>query len=139
MFIINKNIKYTLSRLMNYLDHNEFVSKAVLREINNTVINYMDSEYSYVDCDEDLEDLENAEVTQQLVDEVAVNLIDLANDVKDEYDFSKIDEKTFPIESLWNMVESSFNDYRDIMIEQITDKLERASYIDDYYSELEEF
>lgn len=124
---------------MNYLDHNEFVSNAVLREINNTVINFMDSEYSYVDSDEDLEDLENAEVTQQLVDEVAVNLVGLVNDVKDEYDFSKIDDKIFPIESLWSMVESSFNDYRDIMIERITDKLERRSYIDDYYLDLDEF
>jgi len=124
---------------MNYLDHNEFVSKAVLREINNTVINYMDSEYDYIDSDEDLADLEEAEVTPQLVDEVAVNLIDLANDVKDEYDFSKIDDKTFPTDALWSMVESSFNDYRDLMIEQITDKLERRGYMDDYYSNLDEF
>lgn len=124
---------------MNYLDHNEFVSKAVLREINNTVINYMDSEYDYIDSDEDLADLEDAEVTPQLVDEVAVNLVDLVNDVKDEYDFSKIDDKTFPTDALWSMVESSFNDYRDLMIEQITDKLERRGYMDDYYSNLEEF
>ena len=124
---------------MNYLDHNEFVSKAVLREINNTVINYMDSEYDYIDSDEDLADLDEAEVTPQLVDEVAANLVDLVNDVKDEYDFSKIDDKTFPTDALWSMVESSFNDYRDLMIEQITDKLERRGYMDDYYSNLDEF
>ena len=42
---------------MNLLDVNDFVTKEVLPEINDLVRDYLESEYSYIENEDDLADL----------------------------------------------------------------------------------
>ena len=75
---------------MNYLNLDTFVTSEVFPEINNLVQNYLESEYSYIENEDDLSDLENAEVTDDLFDEIESDLYKMAKELKDEYDFSYV-------------------------------------------------
>lgn len=122
---------------MTLLDVNDFVTKEVLPEINNLVQNYLESEYSYIEEEEDLEDLENAEINEELVEDIKKNLLKLAKLVEEEYDFKNV-TFDYPDDVLSIMIESSLEDYKEIMIEKYREEFEKESYFDEYYSQ-EEF
>ena len=122
---------------MTLLDVNDFVTKEVLPEINNLVQNYLESEYSYIEEEEDLEDLENAEINEELVEDIKKNLLKLAKLVEEEYDFKNV-TFDYPDDVLSIMIESSLEDYKEIMIEKYIEEFEKESYFDEYYSQ-EEF
>ena len=119
---------------MNYLNLDNFVTSEVLPEINNLVQNYLDSEFSYIENEDDLEDLENAEVSDELFSEIEKDLYKLVKELKEEYDFSMVNEKTYPKEELLSMIESSFSDCKEIMIQEYQEKFEKEDYFDEYYS-----
>ena len=123
---------------MTYLDINNLVSREILPEINNTIEEYLEDKFSYIENEEDLEDLEDAEVDEELINEVKSKITVIIKDVKDDYDLSSVNE---PIkdEELYSIIESSFNDYRDIMIERYNEKFEREEYLDEYYSDTDLF
>ena len=122
---------------MNYFDLNKFVEKEILPEINEFIKDYLESTYSYIDNEEDLEDLEYAEVTDELLEEVRKVIYKLINDCKNEYDFNSVDDKEINNELLFQIVDSAFTDYKDILIEKYNDTFEREEYIDEYYSNTE--
>jgi len=121
---------------MNYLSINDLVSKEILPQINDTVADYLEDKFSYIENQEDLEDLEEYEIEEDLIEIVTSAIIDMIAEVKDDYseELSKVDE---PMDSteLYNMIESSFNDYKEIMIQRFNDEFEREEYLDEYYSE----
>lgn len=119
---------------MTLLDVNDFVTKEVLPEINNLVQNYLESEYSYIEEEEDLEDLENAEINEELVEDIKKNLLKLAKLVEDEYDFKNV-TFDYPDDVLSIMIESSLEDYKEIMIEKYREDFEKQLYFDEYYSQ----
>lgn len=119
---------------MNYLNLDTFVTSEVFPEINNLVQNYLESEYSYIENEDDLSDLENAEVTDDLFDEIESDLYKMAKELKDEYDFSYVNEKIFPREELLSMIESSFSDCKEIMMQEYLEQFEKQEYFDEYYS-----
>lgn len=119
---------------MNYLNLDTFVTSEVFPEINNLVQNYLESEYSYIENEDDLSDLENAEVTDDLFDEIESDLYKMAKELKDEYDFSYVNEKVFPREELLSMIESSFSDCKEIMMQEYLEQFEKQEYFDEYYS-----
>ena len=121
---------------MTYLDINELVSKEILPEINSTIEEYLEDKFSYIEDENDLEDLENSEVEDDLIAEVRSRIASLIDDLGDDYDFSKVDEE-IDEEELFGMIESSYNDYRDLMVERYNDKFDREEYLDEYYSETE--
>ena len=104
---------------MNYLNLDNFVTSEVLPEINNLVQNYLDSEFSYIENEDDLEDLENAEVSDELFSEIEKDLYKLVKELKEE---------------LLSMIESSFSDCKEIMIQEYQEKFEKEDYFDEYYS-----
>ena len=121
---------------MNYLSINDLVSKEILPQINDIIADYLEDKFSYIENQEDLEDLEEYEIEEDLIEIVTNGIIDMIAEVKDDYseELSKVDE---PMDSteLYNMVESSFNDYKEIMIQRFNDEFEREEYLDEYYSE----
>lgn len=119
---------------MNYLNLNDFVTNEVFPEINNLVQTYLEGEYSYIENEEDLEDLEEAEVTDDLFDEIEKDLYKLVKELKDDYDFSQVNEKVFPKEELLSMIESSFSDCKDMLIQEYQEDFEKKDYFDEYYS-----
>ena len=124
---------------MTYLDLNDFVTKEVLQDINSTVSNYIDSEFGYIENEEDLEDLEYSEVSPELVESVIDSLYRLVSDCKDDYDFSIVDDKTFKYDDVASLVESSYADYKEIRIQQLQEEFEKDEYFEEYYSETDEF
>lgn len=123
---------------MNYLEINNLLSKEILPEINNVISEYLEDKFSYIDNEDDLADLEDYEVDDELIDIVKKDLNQLISDVKDDYEaeLSKVDED-IDLSELCNIIESSVNDYKDIMIERYNDEFEREEYLDEYYSDSE--
>ena len=121
---------------MTILDDNKFVSNELLPEINKIVENFLESEYSYIENTDDLEDLEDAEITESLLNDINIGIHNLIKSCGDEYDFSKYD-LNYDKEELYAMVESAFNDYKDIMIERYNEEFDKQEYLDEYYSETE--
>lgn len=121
---------------MTILDDNKFVSNELLPEINKIVENFLESEYSYIENTDDLEDLEDAEITESLLNDITIGIHNLIKSCGDEYDFSKYD-LNYDKEELYAMVESAFNDYKDIMIERYNEEFDKQEYLDEYYSETE--
>lgn len=122
---------------MTYLDDNDFLNNEVLPKINSIVENYFDSEYSYINCEEDLEDLEDAEVTEELINDVKSSLNKLISECEEDYDFSIIDNKKLDDDELFRLVESAFIDYKEILLNQYAEEFDRENYLDEYYSEIE--
>lgn len=122
---------------MTYLDDNDFLNNEVLPKINSIVENYFDSEYSYINCEEDLEDLEDAEVTEELMNDVKSSLNKLISECEEDYDFSIIDNKKIDDDELFRLVESAFIDYKEILQNQYAEEFDRENYLDEYYSEIE--
>ncbi len=122
---------------MTYLDDNDFLNNEVLPKINSIVENYFDSEYSYINCEEDLKDLEDAEVSEELMNDVKSSLNKLISECEEDYDFSIIDNKKIDDDELFRLVESAFIDYKEILINQYAEEFDRENYLDEYYSEIE--
>lgn len=123
---------------MNYLEINDLVSKEILPEINNIISDYLEDKFSYIENEEDLEDLENYDIDDDLIDVVRSGIFDVIAEVKEEYEeeLSKVNEDIDENE-LYNIIESSVNDYKDIMIERIREEFDKEDFFDDYYSEME--
>ena len=117
---------------MTYIENNEFVSNEVLPEITSIVSNYLESEYSYIENEEDLEDLDAAEITDELIDEVLKSLKKLIKTCSSDYGFEKSDINP---EDVMPMIESAYFDYKDIMYERFNEKFEKEDYLDEYYSD----
>ena len=60
---------------MTYLDVNDFVSNEVLPLVNDIVEDYIESNFYYIENEEDLEDLEEAEVTEELFTDVFISIV----------------------------------------------------------------
>lgn len=136
MFIIIRN-KYTLLYKMTYLDNNELLSKEILPEVNSIISEYIDSEFSYIENEDDLKDLENKEVDEDLYEEVERGLNNLIDEVKDEYNLSDIDER-FNKEELLEIIESAFEDYKELTIEKYLEEFDRIESFNDYFSNEED-
>ncbi|MBQ3415314.1 MAG: hypothetical protein IJH39_08240 [Clostridia bacterium] len=119
---------------MTILDNNKFVSNELLPELNEIVKNYLESEYSYIENKDDLDDLDDAEVNDSLISEVKVRINKLIDSCSEDYDFSEYDIN-YNNEELYCMIESAFNDYKDIMYERYSEEFDKQDYFDDYYSE----
>ena len=118
---------------MNLLDVNDFVTKEVLPEINDLVRDYLESEYSYIENEDDLADLEEAEINEELVTDIEADLLKLAESVKDEYNFDGVDFE-YPEDILSLMIESSLEDHKEIMLQKFHEEFEKEEYFDEYYS-----
>ena len=118
---------------MNLLDVNDFVTKEVLPEINDLVRDYLESEYSYIENEDDLADLEEAEINEELVTDIEADLLKLAESVKDEYNFDEVDFE-YPEDILSLMIESSLEDHKEIMLQKFHEEFEKEEYFDEYYS-----
>ena len=70
---------------MNYLSINDLVSKEILPQINDTVADYLEDKFSYIENQEDLEDLEEYEIEEDLIEIVTSAIIDMIAEVKDDY------------------------------------------------------
>lgn len=121
---------------MTILDNNKFVSNELLPELNEIVKNYLESEYSYIENKDDLDDLDDAEVNDSLISEVKARINKLIDSCSEDYDFSEYDIN-YNNEELYCMIESAFNDYKDIMYERYSEEFDKQDYFDDYYSEAE--
>lgn len=118
-------------------DINKFVSNELLPEINNYVKNYMDDKFSYIETPDDLEDLEYAEVEEDLISETTQILNNLIIDNSSEYDFTDV-EKDLNEDLLYTIVESAFTDYKEMLIEKFNEEFDRQDFFDDYYSNEED-
>ena len=118
-------------------DINKFVSNELLPEINNYVKNYMDDKFSYIETPDDLEDLEYAEVEEDLINETKQILNNLITDNSSEYDFTDI-KKDLNEDLLYTIVESAFIDYKEMLIEKFNEEFDRRDFFDDYYSNEED-
>ena len=136
MFIIIRN-KYTLLYKMTCLDNNELLSKEILPEVNSIISEYIDSEFSYIENEDDLKDLEDKEVDEDLYEEVERGLNHLIDEIKDEYDLSQIDER-FDKEELLEIIESAFEDYKELTIEKYLEEFDRIESFNDYFSNEED-
>lgn len=121
---------------MTILDNNKFVSNELLPELNEIIKNYLESEYSYIENKDDLDDLDDAEVNDSLISEVKVRINKLIDSCSEDYDFSEYNIN-YSDEELYGMIESAFNDYKDIMYERYSEEFDKQDYFDDYYSEAE--
>jgi len=121
---------------MTILDDNKFVSNELLPELNEIVKNYLESEYSYIENSDDLEDLDEAEINDSLINEVKVKINKLIDSCSKDYDFSSYDIN-YNEEDLYSMLESAFEDYKDIMYEKYSEEFEKQDYFDEYYSEVD--
>ena len=118
-------------------DINKFVSNELLPEINNYVKNYMDDKFSYIETPDDLEDLEYAEVEEDLINETKQILNNLIADNSSEYDFTDV-KKDLNEDLLYTIVESAFIDYKEMLIEKFNEEFDRRDFFDDYYSNEED-
>lgn len=118
-------------------DINKFVSNELLPEINNYVKNYMDDKFSYIETPDDLEDLEYAEVEEDLINETKQILNNLITDNSSEYDFTDV-KKDLNEDLLYTIVESAFIDYKEMLIEKFNEEFDRQDFFDDYYSNEED-
>lgn len=118
-------------------DINKFVSNELLPEINNYVKNYMDDKFSYIETQDDLEDLEYAEVEEDLINETKQILNNLITDNSSEYDFTDV-KKDLNEDLLYTIVESAFIDYKEMLIEKFNEEFDRRDFFDDYYSNEED-
>ena len=118
-------------------DINKFVSNELLPEINNYVKNYMDDKFSYIETPDDLEDLEYAEVEEDLINETKQILNNLITDNSSEYDFTDV-KKDLNEDLLYTIVESAFIDYKEMLIEKFNEEFDRRDFFDDYYSNEED-
>ena len=118
-------------------DINKFVSNELLREINNYVKNYMDDKFSYIETPDDLEDLEYAEVEEDLINDTKQILNNLITDNSSEYDFTDV-KKDLNEDLLYTIVESAFIDYKEMLIEKFNEEFDRRDFFDDYYSNEED-
>ena len=118
-------------------DINKFVSNELLPEINNYVKNYMDDKFSYIETPDDLEDLEYAEVEEDLINETKQILNNLITDNSSEYDFIDV-KKDLNEDLLYTIVESAFIDYKEMLIEKFKEEFDRRDLFDDYYSNEED-
>lgn len=118
-------------------DINKFVSNELLPEINNYVKNYMDDKFSYIETPDDLEDLEYAEVEEDLINETKQILNNLITDNSSEYDFTDV-KKDLNEDLLYTIVESAFTDYKEMLIEKFNEEFDRQDFFDDYYSNEED-
>ena len=123
---------------MNYFEINDLLSKEILPQINDIISNFLEDKFSYIENEEDLEDLEDYEVDDELIDIVKSGIYDVIAEVKDDYkeELSKVDEDINENE-LINMIESSVNDYKDIMAERIREEFDKEDFFEDYYSDIE--
>ena len=123
---------------MNYFEINDLLSKEILPQINDIISNFLEDKFSYIENEEDLEDLEDYEVDDELIDIVKSGIYDVIAEVKDDYkeELSKVDEDINENE-LINMIESSVNDYKDIMTERIREEFDKEDFFEDYYSDIE--
>ena len=62
---------------MTCLDLNDLLTKEILPEVNNIIAEYIDSEFSYIEDEDDLEDLEESEVDDALYNTVEEYLKDI--------------------------------------------------------------
>ena len=122
---------------MTYFDINKFVSDEVLPQVNSTVQNYLEDTYSYIENEDDLEDLEYAEITDELIDNVKTDINKLIKECSSDYDFSKVDNKELDSELIYNIIDSSFTDYKEMMLQRYQEEFEKQEYFDEYYSEME--
>ena len=118
-------------------DINKLVSNELLPEINNYVKNYMDDKFSYIETPDDLEDLEYAEVEEDLINETTQILNNLIADNSSEYDFTDV-KKDLNEDLLYTIVESAFTDYKEMLIEKFNEEFDRQDFFDDYYSNEED-
>ena len=118
-------------------DINKFVSNELLPEINNYVKNYMDDKFSYIETPDDLEDLEYAEVEEDLINETKQILNNLITDNSSEYDFTDV-KKDLNEDLLYTIVESAFIDYKEMLIEKFNEEFDRRDFFDEYYSNEED-
>ena len=118
-------------------DINKFVSNELLPEINNYVKNYMDDKFSYIETPDDLEDLEYAEVEEDLINDTTQILNNLIADNSSEYDFTDV-KKDLNEDLLYTIVESAFTDYKEMLIEKFNEEFDRQDFFDDYYSNEED-
>ena len=118
-------------------DINKFVSNELLPEINDYVKNYMDDKFSYIETPDDLEDLEYAEVEEDLINETKQILNNLITDNSSEYDFTDV-KKDLNEDLLYTIVESAFIDYKEMLIEKFNEEFDRRDFFDDYYSNEED-
>ena len=118
-------------------DINKFVSNELLPEINNYVKNYMDDKFSYIETPDDLEDLEYAEVEEDLINETKQILNNLITDNSSEYDFTDV-KKDLNEDLLYTIVDSAFIDYKEMLIEKFNEEFDRRDFFDDYYSNEED-
>ena len=118
-------------------DINKFVSNELLPEINNYVKNYMDDKFSYIETPDDLEDLEYAEVEEDLINETKQILNNLITDNSSEYDFTDV-KKDLNEDLVYTIVESAFIDYKEMLIEKFNEEFDRRDFFDDYYSNEED-
>ena len=81
----------------------------ILKLFNNYVKNYMDDKFSYIETPDDLEDLEYAEVEEDLINETKQILNNLITDNSSEYDFTDV-KKDLNEDLLYTIVESAFID-----------------------------
>jgi hypothetical protein len=139
MFIILFEINQIYIEIkMNYFEINDLLSKEILPQINDIISNFLEDKFSYIENEEDLEDLEDYEVDDELIDIVKSGIYDVIAEVKDDYkeELSKVDEDINENE-LINMIESSVNDYKDIMAERIREEFDKEDFFEDYYSDIE--
>lgn len=118
-------------------DINKFISNELLPEINDYVKNYMDDKFSYIETPDDLEDLEYAEVEEDLINETKQILNNLITDNSSEYDFTDV-KKDLNEDLLYTIVESAFIDYKEMLIEKFNEEFDRRDFFDDYYSNEED-
>lgn len=123
---------------MNYFDINKLVEKEILPEINCYIQDYLEDKFGYIESSEDLEDLEYAEVDDDLVEAVKNDIYELIDDVSNEYDLSSVDDKEINNEILYQIIDSSFNDWKEMLLEKYRDEFDKIDYFDEYYSN-EEF
>lgn len=118
-------------------DINKFVSNELLPEINNYVKNYLDDKFSYIETPDDLEDLEYAEIEEDLLSEAKHILNNLIIDNSSDYDFTNV-ENDLNEDLLYTIIESAFTDYKEMLLEKYNEEFDRQDFFDDYYSNEED-
>lgn len=119
---------------MTQKDIDRFVSNELLLEINGFVKNYIEDKYSYIETADDLEDLEYAEVDDELIGEVIACVHNLIEDCSNDYDFENIDE-VITEELIYTLADAAFTDCKEMLLEKYHDDFERACFFDDYYAD----
>ena len=89
----------------------------------------MDDKFSYIETPDDLEDLEYAEVEEDLINEAKQILNNLITDNSSEYDFTDV-KKDLNEDLLYTIVESAFIDYKEMLIEKFNEEFDRRDFFD---------